>query len=151
MENKNAKTEKGKTFTFPDGTIVDLSKGRVVDLGVSNDITLAVESANIDVESKPIPSKIKLNLEDNTSKSENEDKVVREKIISINGVRGVELREENVQEILTAVPHWMIRWGNTLFCTLIILLLAMAWLVQYPEVVSTKMSGEEGPNRKTAG
>ena len=51
---------------------------------------------------------------------------------------GVVLRQENVQEILTAVPNWMIRWGNTLFCSLIILLLALAAWVQYPEVIDSK-------------
>ena len=26
----------------------------------------------------------------------------------------IELRSDEVQEILTQVPHWMIRWGNML-------------------------------------
>lgn len=27
----------------------------------------------------------------------------------------IELRSEEVQEILTRVPNWMIRWGSVLF------------------------------------
>ena len=34
-----------------------------------------------------------------------------------------EIRSENIQEILSYVPNWMIRWGNTLFLLLIIMLL----------------------------
>ncbi len=49
-----------------------------------------------------------------------------------------QLREENVQEILTAVPHWMIRRGNILFFTLIFLMIAIAWFVKYPDVVSAE-------------
>lgn len=48
----------------------------------------------------------------------------------------MELRSEEVQEILTKVPHWMIRWGNVLFLTLILLLLFLSWLIKYPDVIS---------------
>mgnify|MGYP003670792126 CR=1 FL=1 len=53
------------------------------------------------------------------------------------GVRGldIELRSEDVQEILTAVPHWMIRWGNILFLTLILLLLFLSWFIKYPDII----------------
>ena len=39
----------------------------------------------------------------------------------------IELRSEEVQEILTKVPNWMIRWGNTLFLVLIGMLLLLSW------------------------
>ncbi|WP_338731529.1 HlyD family secretion protein [Mangrovimonas cancribranchiae] len=47
----------------------------------------------------------------------------------------IELRSEEVQEILTKVPHWMIRWGNMLFLSLIILLLLISWFVKYPDII----------------
>ncbi|MFV0572969.1 MAG: HlyD family secretion protein [Xanthomarina gelatinilytica] len=47
----------------------------------------------------------------------------------------IELRSEEVQEILTKVPHWMIRWGNVLFLSLIILLLLISWFVKYPDII----------------
>ncbi len=45
------------------------------------------------------------------------------------------LRSEQVQELLTAVPNWMIRWGNTLFLSLIIMLLFLSWFIKYPDIV----------------
>ena len=36
-----------------------------------------------------------------------------------------ELRSEEVQEILSQVPHWMIRWGNIVILTIIVLLISI--------------------------
>lgn len=47
----------------------------------------------------------------------------------------IELRSEEVQEILTRVPHWMIRWGNVLIFILVLLLLFLSWLIKYPDVI----------------
>ena len=38
----------------------------------------------------------------------------------------IEIRSEEVQEILTRVPNWMIRWGNTLLLVFIVILLAIS-------------------------
>ena len=32
----------------------------------------------------------------------------------------IELRSEEVQEILTRVPHWMIRWGSVLVLLIVL-------------------------------
>jgi len=50
----------------------------------------------------------------------------------------INLRSEEVQEILTKVPHWMIRWGNSLFFLIIILLLFISWFVKYPDIITTE-------------
>ena len=47
----------------------------------------------------------------------------------------IEFRSEPVQEILGSVPSWIIRWGTTLFFTVVVLLLAGSWFFRYPEVV----------------
>lgn len=47
----------------------------------------------------------------------------------------IEVRSEEVQEILSYIPHWMIRWGNTLFFLLIIMLIFITWFVKYPDVI----------------
>ncbi len=47
----------------------------------------------------------------------------------------IQLRSEEVQEILTKVPHWMIRWGNLLILVLILLLLFLSWLIKYPDTI----------------
>lgn len=49
----------------------------------------------------------------------------------------IKLRSEEVQEILTQVPHWMIRWGNTLFLSIFVLVIALSWLIKYPDVIET--------------
>ncbi|MCF6350975.1 MAG: HlyD family efflux transporter periplasmic adaptor subunit [Flavobacteriaceae bacterium] len=56
-----------------------------------------------------------------------------------NHIDKIELRSEEVQEILTKVPHWMIRWGSMLFFTLIILLLLISWFVKYPDIISSEV------------
>ena len=50
----------------------------------------------------------------------------------------IELRSEEIQEILTKIPHWMIRWGNLLFLFLIIMLLLLSWFVKYPDIISSE-------------
>ena len=52
-----------------------------------------------------------------------------------NHIDHIELRSEEVQEILTKVPHWMIRWGNVLFLVLILLLLLISWFIKYPDTI----------------
>ncbi len=51
----------------------------------------------------------------------------------------IELRSEEVQEILSFVPNWMIRWGNTLFFGLILGLLLISWFVKYPDVIASEV------------
>lgn len=46
-----------------------------------------------------------------------------------------QIRSEEVQDILTKVPHWMIRWGNVLFLGLIVMLLVISWFVKYPDII----------------
>ncbi|MDC1162287.1 HlyD family secretion protein, partial [Tenacibaculum sp.] len=53
--------------------------------------------------------------------------------------QNIQIRSEEVQEILSYVPNWMIRWGNTLFFLLILMLLFISWFVKYPDVISTKV------------
>ncbi|GGG34480.1 hemolysin [Dokdonia pacifica] len=50
----------------------------------------------------------------------------------------IELRSEEVQEILTQAPNWMIRWGSALFLGLIILLLAISWFLEYPDIIPSQ-------------
>lgn len=51
----------------------------------------------------------------------------------------IEIRSEEVQEILTRVPNWMIRWGNTLLLVFIVILLAISWLIKYPDDIDTQV------------
>ncbi|MGJ8548991.1 HlyD family secretion protein [Winogradskyella wichelsiae] len=56
-----------------------------------------------------------------------------------NNLEDIELRSEEVQEILTKVPHWMIRWGNFLFLSLIILFLCISWFIKYPDIIPSEV------------
>jgi multidrug efflux pump subunit AcrA (membrane-fusion protein) len=56
-----------------------------------------------------------------------------------NGSIGhVELRSEGVQEVLGRIPPWTIRYGITVIFGLILLLLLLAWLIRYPDVIVAK-------------
>src|SRR5688572_26744013 len=50
-------------------------------------------------------------------------------------IQEINLRSEEVQEILTKVPNWMIRWGIVLFLALIFLVLFISWFVKYPDII----------------
>lgn len=52
----------------------------------------------------------------------------------------IELRSEDVQEILTKVPHWMIRWGNVVILTVLLSLLIMSWVVRYPDIITSEIT-----------
>ena len=52
-------------------------------------------------------------------------------------LKNIELRSEEVQEILSKVPNWMIRWGSLLFLSLIFLLLAISYFIKYPDIIQS--------------
>jgi len=47
----------------------------------------------------------------------------------------IEIRSDEVQEILSAVPNWMIRWGISLIFGLILMLVFISWFIKYPDVI----------------
>lgn len=47
----------------------------------------------------------------------------------------IDLRSEEVQEILGSPPGLLVRWGTTIVLLSIVLLLLVAWFVKYPDVV----------------
>ncbi|TYQ00347.1 HlyD family secretion protein [Tenacibaculum adriaticum] len=51
----------------------------------------------------------------------------------------IQIRSEQVQEILSYVPNWMVRWGNTLIFVLILMLLFISWFVKYPDIIQTEV------------
>jgi multidrug efflux pump subunit AcrA (membrane-fusion protein) len=48
-----------------------------------------------------------------------------------------ELHSEEVQEIISRPPHWLVRWGITLFFVLTVLLGMGTWWIRYPDIVTT--------------
>lgn len=69
---------------------------------------------------------------------ENKERKVSVVINGVKHTREIELRNEDVQEILTSVPSWMIRWGNTLLFSIIILFLGISWFIKYPDIIASE-------------
>ncbi len=55
-----------------------------------------------------------------------------------NKLDNLNLRSEEVQEILTRVPNWMIRYGNTVFLGLILMILLLSWFIKYPDIITSE-------------
>ncbi|ETN96137.1 HlyD family secretion protein [Zhouia amylolytica] len=51
----------------------------------------------------------------------------------------IQLRSEEVQEILTTPPSWIVRWGITIIFVLTIIILFLSFLIKYPDFVSAKV------------
>ena len=69
-----------------------------------------------------------------------------------NNLEDIDLRSEEVQEILTKVPNWLIRWGNTLFLLIIMMLLFISWFVKYPDIIVSEaiITTEISPQKEYA-
>jgi len=52
---------------------------------------------------------------------------------------------DDMQDIITTVPSWILRWGITLFFGILILIVSLSALIKYPDIVKTKLK-IESPN-----
>ncbi|MEB0260875.1 MULTISPECIES: HlyD family efflux transporter periplasmic adaptor subunit [unclassified Mucilaginibacter] len=46
---------------------------------------------------------------------------------------------DDMQDIITVVPAWILRWGITLFFCILVLLLSLSAFIKYPDIVKTKL------------
>ena len=53
--------------------------------------------------------------------------------------KDITLRSEEVQEILTRMPNWMIRWGNVVILIILIIVFLVSWFIRYPDIISTQI------------
>lgn len=51
-----------------------------------------------------------------------------------------EIRSEEVQDVLSAVPNWMIRWGITVIFGILIIGLFLSWLIKYPKTLNGEVT-----------
>jgi multidrug resistance efflux pump len=51
-----------------------------------------------------------------------------------------QLRSEEVQDILTKIPHWIIRWGSLVVLIILLLLFSVSWMVKYPDIITTEIT-----------
>jgi len=52
----------------------------------------------------------------------------------------IELRSEEVQEILTRIPNWIIRWGSIIVSGVIFLFFFTTWFIKYPDIISAPIT-----------
>jgi HlyD family secretion protein len=52
----------------------------------------------------------------------------------------IELRSEEVQEVLGAVPHWILRWGIIVISAIVFVLFTGSWFFKYPDTISATMT-----------
>ena len=52
----------------------------------------------------------------------------------------IELRSEEVQDILTKIPHWIIQWGSLVVLIILLLLFLVSWMVKYPDIITTEIT-----------
>lgn len=61
--------------------------------------------------------------------------------------RGEIRHSEDVQDIITAPPSWLLRWGITLFFCVLVLIIGLSAVIEYPDIVKTqlKISAADAP------
>lgn len=71
-----------------------------------------------------------------------EKEITPEVKVNVNGfdvsdkeIDRVEVKSEEVQDILSQMPHWTIRWGFTYIFIMLTLVMCMSWFIKYPEVI----------------
>jgi multidrug resistance efflux pump len=52
----------------------------------------------------------------------------------------IELRSEEVQEVMSRIPPWILRRGITLLFVIVLLLLAGSWFFKYPDVIQAAIT-----------
>lgn len=51
----------------------------------------------------------------------------------------IELRTDEVRDILQKMPNWTIRWGTTVICAAVALLLLFSYLYRYPDLIRSEI------------
>ncbi|HKL34345.1 MAG TPA: HlyD family efflux transporter periplasmic adaptor subunit [Tangfeifania sp.] len=52
----------------------------------------------------------------------------------------IEIRSDEVQEILGTPPGWIVRWGITIISLVVIILLAGSYFYKYPDLISSRVT-----------
>ena len=45
---------------------------------------------------------------------------------------------EEVKDVLSKPPKYLFRWGNTILCVFILIILFLSWLIKYPDIVTAQ-------------
>lgn len=52
----------------------------------------------------------------------------------------LEIRSEEVQEIIDRAPGWILQWGITLIFFVFTALLAVCWFIKYPDIIKASVT-----------
>ncbi len=52
----------------------------------------------------------------------------------------IDIRSDEVQEILSYIPNWIVRWGVAILFLTIFMLLGVSWIIKYPDVISSRIT-----------
>src|SRR5690606_34204821 len=47
-----------------------------------------------------------------------------------------ELLTDEVQEVISFRPHWIVRRGNSIFLLIVLLLFFLSWVIKYPDITT---------------
>ncbi|WP_183574653.1 HlyD family secretion protein [Mucilaginibacter sp. X5P1] len=62
---------------------------------------------------------------------------------------GEEIRHtDDMQNIITTVPSWILRWGITLFFIILVLIVGLSALIRYPDIVKAQLTVESPSSPK---
>lgn len=59
---------------------------------------------------------------------------------NLQEVKDLELRTEEVNEILSSTPKWIFRWGITVIFILIIVGVSLTYFIRYPDILTAKLT-----------
>jgi len=57
----------------------------------------------------------------------------------MNEEKNIELRSNEVQEILSRPPKWIVRWGITIILAVVLIIVAGSWFFKYPDIISANI------------
>lgn len=55
-------------------------------------------------------------------------------------MKPIELRSEELQEVMGSVPPWIVRWGITVLAVIVVLILAGSFLFKYPDTITASIT-----------
>jgi multidrug efflux pump subunit AcrA (membrane-fusion protein) len=54
-------------------------------------------------------------------------------------LKEIELRSNDVQEILSRPPKWIVRWGITIILAIVLVVVIGSWFFKYPDIISANI------------
>lgn len=58
----------------------------------------------------------------------------------LKDIQNIDLRSEEVQEILTRIPRKLLRYGSTVIFIMLLLVIFLTWFIKFPDVVTAPVS-----------